>query len=94
MSPTLLSYEYSAKEKSFATKLMNDILTVGNFGRGADYLSGNKALRPLKSYLWVVGRSIKLGYLCPAEAKWWPVSKLMKYFLKKLLFTNKSVCII
>ena len=84
MSHELLSLEFTAKEKQFAAKLMNDIKAVGNFGRGANYLGNNKALMPLKSYFWVVGRCVKLGYLCPAEARWWPVSKFRRFLLKKL----------
>lgn len=84
MSHGFLSIEYTAKEKQFANKLMEDILEVGNFGRGADYLGKNKAFMPMKSYLWVVGRCMKLGYLCPAEARWWPVSKFVRYYRGKL----------
>lgn len=83
MSHELLYLEYNAKEKEFAVKLMADILEVGNFGMGADYIGKEKVLRPLRSYMWVVGRCIKLGYLCPAEARWWPVSKLYRYCWKK-----------
>lgn len=88
MSHELLNLDYSDKEKRFAGKVMADILEVGNFGRGADYLGKEKALRPLRSYLWVVGRCIKLGYLCPAEARWWPVSKFRRFLWKKS--TEKS----
>ena len=83
MSHELLNLNYRDKEKRFAGKIMADILEVGNFGRGADYLGKDKALRPLRSYLWVVGRCIKLGYLCPAEACWWPVSKFRRFLWKK-----------
>lgn len=83
MSHELLNLNYRDKEKRFAGKIMADILEVGNFGRGADYLGKEKALRPLRSYLWVVGRCIKLGYLCPAEARWWPVSKFRRFLWKK-----------
>lgn len=81
----LLGLDYTTKEEQFATKLMDDILVVGNFGRGVDYLGRNKAMMPLKSYLWVFKRCIKLGYLCPVEARWWPVSKFTRYFSGKLL---------
>lgn len=83
MTPALLCIEYRAKEQQFAAKLMNDILTVGNFGSGTDYLGSNKALMPIKSYFWVVGRCIKLGYLCAAEARWWSISKIKRYIWKK-----------
>lgn len=83
MSHELLNLHYRDKEKRFAGKIMADILEVGNFGRGADYLGNKDALRPLRSYLWVVGRCMKLGYLCPAEARWWPVSKFRRFLWKK-----------
>lgn len=83
MSHELLCLDFTAKEKQFAGKLMTDILSVGNFGRGADYLGKEKALMPLRSYLWVLGRCIKLGYLCPAEARWWPTSKFVRFFHKQ-----------
>ena len=87
---TVLSISYTDKEKSFAEKLMDDILTVGNFGRGVDYLGKNETLKPLKSYLWVTRRCVKLGYLCPEEAKWWPVSKVKRFFWKKSV-SNQAV---
>ena len=83
MSHELLGLRYSFKEKKFANKLLADILKVGNFGRGADYLGQNRFLVPIKSYFWVFGRCVTLGYLCPAEARWWPVSKLYRYCWKK-----------
>lgn len=85
MSHDLLRLDYTAQEKEFVEKLMIDILKVGNFGRGVDYLSNNKVLAPIQSYRWVLGRCIRLGYLCPAEARWWPVSKFHRYFRGKLL---------
>lgn len=83
MSHELLNMNYCDKEKGFASKVMDDILEVGNFGRGADYLGRETALKPLRSYLWVVSRCLKLGYLCPAEACWWPVSKLKRFLWKR-----------
>lgn len=85
MSHELLGLRYSFKEKKFANKLLADILKVGNFGRGADYLGQNRFLVPIKSYFWVFGRCVTLGYLCPAEARWWPVSKFVRYFRGKIL---------
>lgn len=83
MSHGLLKLEYTAKEMKFAGKLMGDILEVGNFGRSVDYLGKNKVLMPMKSYLWVVRRCIRLGYLCPTEARWWPISKFRRFWWKK-----------
>ena len=85
MSHDIVELRYTSDEKSFSDKLMNDILTVGNFGRGQDYLGKNRFLMPLRSYLWVTKRCINLGYLCPAEAKWWPVSKVKRFFWKNRL---------
>lgn len=85
MSHELLGLRYSFKEKKYANKLLADILKVGNFGRGADYLGQNRFLVPIRSYFWVFGRCVTLGYLCPAEARWWPVSKFVRYFRGKLL---------
>lgn len=85
MHHELLGLEYTEKEKSFAVRLMDDILKVGNFGRGADYLGRNKVFIPIRSYLWVLKRCFMLGYLCPAEARWWPVSKFVRYFSGKIL---------
>ena len=81
----LLNIDYKEKERNFSVILMNDILEVGNFGGGASYLGTNKVLMPLRSYVWVFGRCCKLGYLCPAEARWWPFSKLVRYFSGKIL---------
>lgn len=89
MSKELLKIEYTKKEKQFAQKLIEDIMTVGNFAMGANYLGKNKALQPIRSYLWVTGRCIRLCYLCPAEARWWPISKFRRYFLLKKLFKFK-----
>lgn len=83
LSEQLLALSYTPKESVFADKLMEDIIRVGNFGRGENYLGKIKVLRPLRSYLWVAGRCFKLGYLCPAEAKWWPISKVQRFFWKK-----------
>lgn len=87
---TVLNLSYTNKEKHFAAELMDDILTVGNFGRGVDYLGQNEKLKPLKSYLWVTKRCVKLGYLCPEEAKWWPISKVKRFFWKKFV-SNQAV---
>lgn len=84
-----LSLTYTDKEIAFADKLMDDIMQVGNFGQGKDYLGNNRVLRPIRSYLWVTQRCLKLGYLCPAEAKYWPVSKLTRYYWKLKKSKNK-----
>lgn len=83
LSKEIVNINYSSKEISFADKMMEDIMEVGNFGRGKDYLGQSNLLRPVRSYLWVTGRCVKLGYLCPAEAKWWPISKIRRYWWKR-----------
>ena len=83
LDSALLGMSYTYKEKRFAQKMMEDVLRVGNFAHSIDYTGNNEVLRPLRSYFWVVGRCIKLGYLCPAEARWWPVSKVRRFFWKK-----------
>ena len=84
LSSKVLRLDYTEKEKRTANKLMEDIMAVGNFGRGECYLGDNHWLIPLRSYMWVLGRCWKLGSLCPAEARWWPVSKLRRFWLKKI----------
>ena len=83
LSKEIVNINYSSKEIIFADKMMEDIMEVGNFGRGKDYLGQSNLLRPVRSYLWVTSRCIKLGYLCPAEAKWWPISKIRRYWWKR-----------
>ena len=87
MSCALFNLEYSKKEKKFAKKLFENIMKVGNFGRVERHLGDNKILKPIRSYLWVLKRCCELGWLCPAEARWWPVSKLNR-FRKKVLKTG------
>ena len=83
LSEKLLNLSYTSEESAFADKLIEDIMKVGNFGRGENYLGKTNVLCPIRSYLWVVRRCVKLGYLCPAEAWWWPVSKVRRFFWKK-----------
>lgn len=83
LDEALLGLNYTEKEKRFATKMMDDVMRVGNFAQSIDYLGENDSLRPIRSYLWVVGRCCKLSYLCPAEARWWPVSKVRRFLWKK-----------
>ena len=83
--PTIIcGYHYTKKEIKFADKLMDDILRVGNFGRGEYVFQYNSIFGELQNYLWVVKRSLKLGWLCPSEAYMWPVSKFTRFFRKKL----------
>lgn len=88
MPSEVIGLEYTEREKRFAKKMMKDIMTVGNFGRGERNVGDNRWLKPLRSYLWVLHRCWKLGYLCPAEAKWWPVSKFLRYGRKHMNLYN------
>lgn len=83
LSKNIAELDYSEKECKFADKLMDNIMTVGNFGRAKRNVGHNFLMRPIKSYLWVVRRSLDFVYLCPAEARWWPISKFRRYFLLK-----------
>lgn len=67
-------YRYTDKEVAFADKLASDVLEVGNFAKSVNLKAG------LQAYIWTTKRAVKLGYLCPSEAYWWPVSKFFRYF--------------
>lgn len=76
----IFDYQYSNKELSFADKLAEDIMKVGNFARGAE----DSPQAGISAYIWTIKRVISLGYLCPSEAYWWPVSKFFRYFWRKV----------
>lgn len=81
---SILGYGYTEREIVFADRMMDDIMAVGNFARGA-------AERPMagwSAYKWTTKRCWKLGYLCPSEARWWPVSKFYRFFWKKCCKSN------
>lgn len=80
----ICGYRYTEGEMRFADKLMADILKVGNFGRGAYVFDHSSRWGELRNYLWVCGRAVRLHYLCPAEAWMWPVSKVVRWFGKKM----------
>lgn len=75
-------YEYSSAEKRFADQMMENIMRVGNFGRGAYVFDHSSRWGELKNYLWVTRRAIRLWRLCPSEALVWPVSKLLRWMKK------------
>ena len=83
----ILNYKYSETEIKFADKLMSDILSVGNFGRGKYIFNYDTKLSELNNFLWVAKRCMKLSYLCPTEAYSWPLMKLNRYFMKKIMRT-------
>lgn len=79
----------SPQERAWATRLLDDILRVGNFGRGAYIFSHDGWKDALRNYRWVVGRCRKMGFVCPDEARWWVVSKAFRFW-KKLFARNKE----
>ena len=78
---------FTKKEKSQASRLLDDIISVGNFGRNGYTFHYDSTIDVLKNYLWVIRRCLRLGFVCPSEARWWPFSKLYRFIGKKL---NKS----
>lgn len=76
----IMGYAYTDKEKEFAERLLEDIMAVGNFARGAE----KRPEAGWQAYWWTTKRAWRLGYLCPSEARWWPVSKFVRFFDKKL----------
>lgn len=73
---------FSGKEEAQAQRLFDDVMRVGNFGRG-EYVFNHRGITDaLKNYRWVVGRCLSLYFVCPSEARWWIVSKAYR-FLKK-----------
>jgi len=73
---------FSYQEKQWAKIMMEDIMTVGNFGRGKYVFHHNGWHDALRNYKWVLGRCYHLGFVCPSEAKWWVVSKFTRFFWK------------
>lgn len=74
---------FSFQEKEWAKKMIEDILEVGNFGRGKYVFHHNGLKDALRNYFWVLGRCIHLGFVCPSEARWWIISKFTRFFWKK-----------
>lgn len=84
LSAAIFGYSYSEKETAFADKMMEDIMRVGNFGRGEYVFHRDGWIGDFQNYWWVSSRAIRLAYLCPSEAYMWPVSKFTRYFDKKM----------
>lgn len=76
-------WEFSAKEHQWAKRLMDDIMEVGNFGRGKYTFRYDTALHKLDNYRWVSMRAWHMGFVCPSEAAWWPISKCFRFFWKQ-----------
>lgn len=74
---------FSRKEEEMAQWLFDDVMRVGNFGRG-EYVFQYKGLADaLRNYRWVVSRCLSLRFVCPSEADWWIVSKAYRFFKKR-----------
>lgn len=82
---TLLSQveSFSYQEEEWAAFMMDDIMRVGNFGRGEYVFSHRGWLDAWRNYRWVARRCYRLGFVCPSEARWWMVSKFTRFFWKK-----------
>lgn len=76
--------DFSNKEKKDAKRLFEDIMRLGNFGRGEYVFKHNGMMDALSNYLWVVKRCLKMGFVCPSEAVWWIISKPIRFINKKI----------
>ena len=74
---------FSKKEEEMAQRLFDDVMRVGNFGRGEYVFQHNGLADALRNYRWVVGRCLSLRFVCPSEADWWIVSKAYRFFKKR-----------
>ena len=74
---------FSYNERKWAGKMMNDILQVGNFGRGEYVFLHRGMADAFHNYCWVAKRCLQLGFVCQSEARWWMISKVTRFFLKK-----------
>lgn len=74
---------FTPKEKRWAERLMTDIMAVGNFGRGQYVFKHNGIADAFRNYCWVAKRCLRLGFVCPSEARWWMISKVTRFFWKK-----------
>ena len=74
---------FSYNEKKKAAILMEDIMRVGNFGRGEYVFQHRGMMDAWRNYCWVAKRCWRLGFVCPSEARWWIISKVMRFFWKK-----------
>lgn len=79
----IMGYGYTDKEIAFSDKMLADIMNVGNFGRGTDYGKEKGWTGSIKNYIMITKRCLRLAYLCPTEAYWWPISKLTRFWGKK-----------
>lgn len=80
IDPGIMGYDYTEKDLAFADRMLEDIMAVGNFARGAE----ENHSAGWNSYKWVLKRSVRLAYLCPSEAWWWPACKFTRYIRKSI----------
>lgn len=81
---------FSYQEKQWSKELLRNIFKLGNFGRGISQANGTGLRRSLNRYIRTFKRSIKIGFVCPSEAKWWVLSKFTRYFRKRKLIKRKN----
>lgn len=74
---------FTDSERSRASLLLDDILSVGNFGRGKYVFRYRGMADAARNYLWVLGRCRKMWFVCPSEARWWVVAKAVRFVRKK-----------
>ena len=82
---------FSYNERKWAEKMMDDILQVGNFGRGEYVFQHRGMMDAWRNYRWVAKRCLRLGFVCPSEARWWLISKVTRFFWKKKMEKGKKV---
>lgn len=81
---------FSYQERQWAKRMIEDIMTVGNFGRGQYVFHHNGWQDAIRNYRWVFGRCCTLYFVCPSEARWWVVSKFTRFFWKRKLEKNRN----
>lgn len=78
-----IKFNTTRQEQRLADKLMEDIMIMGNFGRGAYIFNHTSRWNEFKNYLWVLRRAWKMRFICPSEAICWPFAKLNRWTKKK-----------
>ena len=81
---------FSYNERKWAAALVEDIMRVGNFGRGEYVFKHQGLMDAWKNYCWVAKRCLHLNFVCPSEARWWMISKVKRFFWKKKIEKGKK----
>lgn len=81
---------FSYNDRKWAAALVEDIMRVGNFGRGEYVFEHQGLMDAWKNYCLVAKRCIRLGFVCPSEARWWMISKVKRFFWKKKIEKGKK----